>query len=218
MKIYKGNLEITSGNASQYKDLVEVTGYLYINSNAELSAPNLESVGGDLSINSNAINNFPNNVKIKCLRKICGNVGRMKFEEIDGIACAILSVKSKDELTIKRCRKAVFKDGGLSGDPFYIASNSKNNAHGRTMKEAIEELHFKEASRDIQKYRNMPISTKKTPKEWAHIYRTITGACKLGTEMFMEEKKLKKNYSLKEILEETKNSYGGKRFREVVDA
>jgi hypothetical protein len=96
--IYKGNLEITSRNAQNYKDLVEVTGYL--------------------SIYSNAIKKFPNNVKIKCLREICGNIGRMKFELIDGIACAVLSVKSRDGLTIKRCQKSIFKNGGLIGEVF----------------------------------------------------------------------------------------------------
>ena len=142
----------------------------------------------------------------------------MKFELIDGIACVVLSTKSKDELTIKRCRKSGFKDGGLIGDIFFVASNDENNAHGKTMKEAIEELHFKEASRDIAQYRNMALTTRKTPKEWAMVYRAITGACQLGTKMFMEEKKLKKSYSLKEILEETKGAYGSERFREVVSA
>ena len=229
---YEGNLIITAANAQNYKDLAEVTGHLSINSDAKLEA--LKSVGGSLYINSDAklealksvggslyiypdaIKNFPNNVKIKCLRKICGNIGRMKFESIDGIACAVLSSKSKDGLTIKRCRRSVFKDGGLAGGQFYVASNKKNNAHGKTIKQAIDELHFKEMSRDVEQYRNMPLNTKKSPKDWALIYRAITGACKLGTDMFMEDRNLKKTYTLKQILEETKGAYGGERFREVV--
>ena len=229
---YEGDLEITKSNVVKYKDLTEVTGDLYISSEAKLEALKsvggdlyinseakleaLKSVGGYLSINSEAIKNFPNNVKIKCLRKICGNIGRVKFDLIDGISCAVLSTRSKDNLTIKRCRRSVFKNGGLVGYIFFVASNENNNAHGETMKEAIEELHFKEASRDISQYKNMNLDTKKTPKEWALVYRAITGACKLGTEMFMGDKKLKKKYTLKEIIEETSNAYGGERFREVV--
>jgi hypothetical protein len=84
------------------------------------------------------------------------------------------------------------------------------------MKEAIEELHFKEMSRDIEKYRNMPTTTKNSPAEWAIIYRAITGACQLGVKMFMSEKKLKKTYTLKEILKERHGAYGYERFKEVV--
>src|SRR5438105_2173649 len=56
MKIYKGNVEIKSNNVKEWEkrlaDCEKITGYLYINSNAELKA--LKSVGGYLSINSNA--------------------------------------------------------------------------------------------------------------------------------------------------------------------
>ena len=210
-----GDLSIDSN--AELKALKSVGGNLSIDSNAELEAPKLESVGGNLSIDSNAIEQFPNNVKIKCLRQICGNIGRMKFELIDGIACTVLSAKSKDGLTIKRCRKSVFRDGGLIGDAFFVASNDKNNAHGKTMKEAIDELHFKEMSRDVKKYRGMALTTKKSPQDWGLIYRAITGACNYGTKMFMEERKLKKTYTLKEILKETQGAYGSDKFREVIN-
>src|SRR3990167_4023973 len=288
--IHKGNLEITSQNSQNYKNLVEVTGDLYIysnaelsalksvggdlyiysnadlsalksvgghlsiNSNAELSAPLLESVGGDLYINSNAelsapllesvggdlyiysnaelsalksvggdlyinsnaIEKFPNNVKIKCLREICGNIGRLKFELIDGIACAVLSTRSRDGLIIKRCRKSIFKNAALTGDVFFVASDKKNNAHGKTAKQALEELAFKGMDRNVDKYRNMPLNTKKTPNEWGSIYRIITGACQFGVELFKSEKKLKKSYTLEEILKETQGTFGYKRFKEII--
>ena len=214
--IHKGNLEITSQNSQNYKNLVEVTGDLYIYSNAELSAPLLESVGGDLSINSNAIEKFPNNVKIKCLREICGNIGRLKFELIDGIACAVLSTRSRDGLIIKRCRKSIFKNAALTGDVFFVASDKKNNAHGKTAKQALEELAFKGMDRNVDKYRNMPLNTKKTPNEWGSIYRIITGACQFGVELFKSEKKLKKSYTLEEILKETQGTFGYKRFKEII--
>ena len=142
----------------------------------------------------------------------------MKFELIDDIACTVLSTKSKDGLTLKRCRKSVFRDGGLIGDAFFVASNDKNNAHGKTMKEAIDELHFKEMSRDVKKYRGMALTTKKSPQDWGLIYRAITGACNYGTKMFMEERKLKKTYTLEEILKETQGAYGSDKFKEVINS
>src|SRR3990167_3976173 len=209
-----GDLSINSN--AELSALKSVGGYLSINSNAELSAPFLESVGGDLSINSNAIEKFPNNVKIKCLREICGNIGRLKFELIDGIACAVLSTRSRDGLIIKRCRKSIFKNAALTGDVFFVASDKKNNAHGKTAKQALEELAFKGMDRNVDKYRNMPLNTKKTPNEWGSIYRIITGACQFGVELFKSEKKLKKSYTLEEILKETQGTFGYKRFKEII--
>ena len=55
----------------------------------------------------------------------------------------------------------------------------------------------------------MPIETVKTIEEWAFVYRAITGACKAGVERFIQNKgKVKKKYSLSQILEETKDAYG----------
>jgi hypothetical protein len=62
----------------------------------------------------------------------------------------------------------------------------------------------------------MPLDTVKTPKEWAFIYRMITGACQYGTASFMSRYKLKKSYTLAEIIEATKGAYGHERFIEVV--
>jgi len=60
----------------------------------------------------------------------------------------------------------------------------------------------------------MPLTTSKTPKEWALVYRTVTGACKLGTDMFVESKgKLKNYYTLKEIIDQTEDAYGAEAFR-----
>jgi hypothetical protein len=62
----------------------------------------------------------------------------------------------------------------------------------------------------------MPMLTKKTPTEWAYIYREITGACRYGTDVFMSGKKLKKTYTLEQIIEETKEQYGHDKFVECV--
>ena len=60
MKIIKGNLEIKQGDTTDYSDLEEITGDLFIYSSADLKAPNLKSVGGDLSIYSFADLKAPN--------------------------------------------------------------------------------------------------------------------------------------------------------------
>ena len=49
-----GNLEITTENASQYENLTEVIGWLYIREGATLTAPALTEVTGGLYIREGA--------------------------------------------------------------------------------------------------------------------------------------------------------------------
>ena len=60
MKIIKGNLEIKQGDTTDYSDLEEITGDLFIYSSADLKAPNIKSVGGYLFIYSSADLKAPN--------------------------------------------------------------------------------------------------------------------------------------------------------------
>ena len=81
----------------------------------------------------------------------------------------------------------------------------------------MREIQFKVGERDISKFRDIPKTAKKAPSEWAFIYRMITGACQYGTEHFIKSQgKLKKTYTLTEILKITANQYGAEKFRNVV--
>ena len=100
----------------------------------------------------------------------------------------------------------------------WVAKDGSNYAHGKTSREALAELRFKTEKRDISQYKNMPLDTVKTTYEWSLIYRAVTGACKAGSDMFIEQNAEKKKYTLAEILDATKNAYGWKTFKEVVGA
>jgi hypothetical protein len=103
------------------------------------------------------------------------------------------------------------------GKILYVVTSGEFSAHGKTIKEAREALIYKTQSRDVSEYKNMPKDTVKTPKEWAAIYHVVTGACIAGCENFIQGKgKLKKTYTLAEILEETKGAYASETFRKVV--
>ena len=175
--------------------MAEVSGSVDVRENAKFSAPALVSV---------------DHVAYNC--KFLGH----NIEVFDGIGCTVLSEKEKDGISIRHCQKSKFEDGEITGEKFYVASKGKDNAHGETIKEAIEELLFKTGERDVSEFKNIPLSTKKTPEEWAVIYRICTGACRYGTKSFMKSRKLKKAYTLEEILRETEGAYGSHRFREVV--
>ena len=124
----------------------------------------------------------------------------------DGIFSRIISIKGD----VKKVKTD-------NDDVFFIISDGEYSAHGKTIKQAREDLAFKIMSRDVSQFENMPTNTKKTPNEWALIYRAITGACQSGTQYFIERQgKTKAKYTLKEILTITKDQYGSERFKEVV--
>jgi hypothetical protein len=114
-------------------------------------------------------------------------------------------------------RKNIKKIKVDSGDIVFVVSEDGVSAHGKTAKEALAELSFKKMTKDVEQFRGMSGDTIKTPEEWGVIYRAITGACKVGVEMFKQSKdKIKGKYTLSEILEETEGAYGYEKFKSVV--
>ena len=236
--IHQGNLEIrTAADAEKYKTLTEVLGDLYINSSAKLDA--LTSVGGFLSINSSAKLDALTSVggdlsiyssaKLDALTSVGGFLsinkkdaltasklycgGYDKFSVIDGIGCVVLSEKKQDDVTVLMCRHSKVKNQKVIGDKFYVARKGDDNAHGKTIAEATQELMFKIGPRDTSRFQNMPRDTAKTPAEWALVYRTVTGACQYGTQKFIEGRgKLKAKYTLAEILALTNGQWGHEKF------
>jgi hypothetical protein len=182
--------------------LTSVGGYLYVD--ADFKADALTSVGGYLSVDADF--KAPN----------LYTPGFANFRVYDDIPCAVISKKSKDGVEIMACRKAQIKDNNIVGGRFYVAKRGDVTAHGETAKEALDELVFKTGARDVEQYRDMPLTTRKSPKQWALIYRQVTGACQYGTNDFMQRKTLKKSYTLKEIIAETKGAYGHEQFKSVV--
>ena len=226
--IYKDNLIIrTMEDGKKYAHLTKITGDLYIHSSANLDA--LKSVGGDLYIHSSANLDAPKLESVGGYLSIHSGAsliankfytgGYDKFKVYDNIGCVTLSSKQKSGVTILSCRHSKIKNQKVIGDKFYVAQSGNNNAHGKTIEEALRELQFKIGKRDISEFKNMPKDSKKTPDEWAFIYRMVTGACQYGVKRFMESKgKLKAQYTLTEILEQTKGVYGHEKFMQVVAA
>jgi superfamily I DNA and/or RNA helicase len=145
-------------------------------------------------------------IKARCWY-IVENASWVEVDFSDNIFSRVLSTKG-----------GVKKVKTDNGKILYVASDDKgNHAHGDSIKQALDELAFKVGSRDVEQFRNMPKDTKKTPSEWALVYRMVTGACQSGTKMFVESKgKLKAKYTLAEIIEQTKGAYGHDKFIAVV--
>lgn len=94
--------------------------------------------------------------------------------------------------------------------------DGKNYAHCDTVREGIADLLFKSAKdRGAEQYKNLSLETELTVEEAVTMYRVITGACRAGSENFVNSLgTLKEKYTIREAIELTKGQYGAERFRE----
>jgi hypothetical protein len=99
-----------------------------------------------------------------------------------------------------------------SEEESFIARRGDKYSHGYTVKEAVEDLKYKIADRDLSKYGDWTLETKRPAEEMIEAYRAITGACSAGTREFCERKSLKDEYTVKEVIELTRNQFGNKDF------
>ena len=195
---------------------LQQTGSLYLGGfGHDFSAPNLQQTGNLYLEGFGHDFSAPNLLNSGGVY-YTGNLFGCEFKVMDGEPSIVLYKKQRGAVTIYHCRSTKMTDGEFKGEKFFVASQDGKNAHGKTIKEALEELAFKTDDRDVSQYKNMPPDTTKTPKEWAFAYRMITGACQYGTNSFMSRHKLKKQYTLAEIIEATKGAYGHDRFIAVV--
>ena len=100
-----------------------------------------------------------------------------------------------------------------NGELLFIVSDDKgNSAHGKTIKEAREDLIYK-----IIADFDSEIPQCATGREWVGIYRAVTGACAAGVKLFAKETgtSLDNTYTSEEISILVKGRYGAEKFNEL---
>ena len=129
--------------------------------------------------------------------------------EVDGIQSLLISQR-------KHVQKVVI-DKEIK--PSYIFTKDGVSAHGRTIKQAYRDWLFKTSPRDLSEYEGLKPEDVRDLNYWAVCYRTITGACALGTENFIETFKgsLKPQMTLQEVISVTEGQYGHNSFKEFFE-
>lgn len=129
-----------------------------------------------------------------------------KYIKADGIFCEVI----KKHGFVYECKK-LNKD-----EIFYIVEKDGKTAHGKSIKEAKEDLIYKISSRDKSEFESLTLDSVITFEKAVEMYRVLTGSCSFGTKDFVENrlKDKKAEYSIKEILEITKNEYGSTSLQE----
>jgi uncharacterized protein (DUF2345 family) len=124
----------------------------------------------------------------------------------DGILSKIISKK-------KNIYKVVYHGQSKCS---YIAEQDGVYSHGKTIKQAQEDLIYKICDRDTSKYEDMTLDSEITFEEAIAMYRSITGACSDGCKYFVEQNPdLKKDkYTIAELIKLTNGQYQNEKLKE----
>ena len=105
----------------------------------------------------------------------------------------------------------------VNGQTLYMVFETQNPdavSHGETLKEAVDDLRFKQAERDPSAYDELTVDSELAFYDAVTCYRVITGACRAGVKDFLQRVGVaKRSYSIKEIIELTEDEYGGAKFK-----
>ena len=113
----------------------------------------------------------------------------------------------------KEIKGYVYYQGKIKGRN--VIFDGKNYAHCRNFKEGVSDLEFKAAKdRGAEQYRGLTLDDELTTEKMIEMYRVITGACKQGTENFIQSLgKLKSKYTVREAIEITAGQYNSDVFK-----
>lgn len=194
-------------------------GGLYLRDTEITALPDNLTVGGGLDLSGTKITALPDNLTVGGWLDLSGTgitnptVKRLRHGEYvsgkylyaDGI---LTHIKKK-----KKIGKYTFFVGKIPSR--HVIFDGKHYAHCRNFREGRKELLFKAAKdRGADQYRGISLDDSFTVEELKRMYRVITGACKAGTESFVNSlKDLKDKYTVREVIEMTDGQYGTKQFR-----
>ena len=244
-----GDLDLRGTAIQQLPDNLTVGGYLDLSGTAIQQLPDNLTVGGSLNLRGTAIQQLPDNLTVggwlglrgTAIQQLPDNltVGGGLFLSGTAIRDTSMVKRLKDGdhrpgewiyadriLThIKREKQVHTEDGDFT---FYIGKIPGRNvvydgtfyAHAATLREGVQDILFKRAKdRGAEVYKQYSLNDRIDTKDAIVMYRIITGACRQGTQRFIDSLPdgLKESYTIREIMEMTKGQYGGETFRDFFE-
>ena len=183
----------------ELEKMMDEYGSLYLRGTQITALPDNLTVGGYLDLRGTQINN-PHHYKILKY----GDCVLDRYIYADGYLTPIKRVKKIGEYT--------FYVGKIKGNN--VLSDGKLFAHCATIAEGIDDIAFKSAEdRGAEQYKSLTLDSELPKAEAVTMYRIITGACKAGTNRFLDSlKEIKETYTVREMIELTKGQYGAGAF------
>ena len=218
-----GNLYLRGTKITALPDNLTVGGWLDLRGTEITALPDSLTVGGGLDLRGTEITALPDNLTVGGNLYLSGTkisnptVKRLRHGEYvsgkylyaDGILTHIKKKKKIGEYTL-----FVGKIPGRN-----VVFDGKHYAHCKNFRDGVGDLLFKSAAdRGADQYRGISLDDSFTVEELKTMYRVITGACKAGTEFFVNSlKDLKDEYTVREAIEMTKGQYGAEKFKEFFE-
>ena len=101
-----------------------------------------------------------------------------------------------------------------------MVSDGDLYAHCDKLSDGIADLAFKRAkNRGAEQYKDVTLDTVMTLDEAVTMYRVITGACRQGSQNFVDNlgDKRKDKYTVRECIELTRGQFNAERFAEFFE-
>ena len=202
-----GGLDLRNTQIASLPDNLTVGGWLDLSGTQIASLPDNLTVGGGLYLSGTQIDESERR-KVKIIRN--GDYVAGKYLFVDNILTQIKSKKTVGQYTVYV--------GKIKGQN--VVSDGVNYAHCDKIRDGIADLLFKAASdRGADQYKNLSLDTELTVAEAVTMYRIITGACRAGSEAFVNsQREQKEKYTIRECIELTKGQYNAEKFAEFFDA
>ena len=181
----------------------EVGGWLDLRSLTSIPEGFNPTVGGSLDLRS--LTRYER-AKVNVRRFTDGEYVPGKYIYCDRILTHVKKVKSIPPYTLY-----VGKIPGKN-----VVSDGTNFAHCKKLRDGIADLSFKAAkNRGSDHYKGLSLDTELTVEEAVTMYRIITGACRQGSEAFVNSLgKLKEKYTIQEAIQLTNGQYNAEKFAE----
>ncbi len=224
-----GSLDLRGTPITALPDGLTVGGSLFLNNTPITALPDRLTVGGCIDLGGTPITALPDGLTVGGWIDLRGT----KIKNKEAEQKKVRKLQNGDYIE----GRYLFCDGILthvkkrkmiSGYMLYIGkikgknvvSDGKHYAHCETFREGVADLLFKAADeRGAEQYRGLTLDTVLTAPEMVTMYRVITGACRQGTQIFVDSiKNLKETYTIREAIELTRGQYNWQAFAEFFDA
>ena len=218
----EGSISIYEGGSLDAPNLTSVSGSISISKGGSLDAPNITTVEGYIYISDGASLDAPNLKESASIYIYEGGsldadvLKGLKYEAVDGSFFVIESEKTvKGILVYSGYNVLKITNGELIKEECFVAKSKGFNAHGKTIKKAIEDVKFKIISDKLKKD---PIN--KDTMISINYYHHATGSCISGIESWKKQQGIEVDEiradDLLIILEST-NAYGLGKFKELIN-
>ena len=195
-----GGLDLRGTQIKSLPEGLTVGGGLYLRGTQITSLPEGLTVGGGLDLRGTQISNPDHYTRLK------------NGDMVDGkyIYCDDMLVHIKRK---KKIGDYTFYIGKIKG--LNVLYDGENYAHCKSFRDGVNDIEFKKAKdRGADQYKDFTMETVVTADEAKMMYRIITGACKAGTEHFVNGlQSIKKKYTVRELIDITEGQYRSEVFK-----